>query len=178
MRKLLLAVAALLPALLPALLVAGITVSAANSPAQIVNCPTATACYSPNPIQLAVGSTVTWMNTTSISHTATSDTGAWNTGTLTPGGTSAATTFNTAGTFAYHCNFHPDMHGSVIVSAASLSLAPTTSPVRRLASGGGGPVLPVATALVLLGLVLLVTGRLSRQRLQRIREPIDETPDR
>jgi plastocyanin len=173
MRKLLLAVAALLPALL----VAGITVSAANSAAQIVNCSTATACYSPNPIQVTVGSTVTWMNSTSISHTATSDTGAWNTGTLTPGGTSSATTFNTAGTFAYHCNFHPDMHGSVIVSAASVSPAPTPPPVRRLAPGGGGPVLPAGTALVLLGLTLLVMGGLRRHRLQRIREPIDETAD-
>jgi len=173
MRKPLLAVAALLPAVL----VAGLTVSAANSAAQIVNCSTATACYNPNPIQVTVGSTVTWMNTTSISHTATSDTGAWNTGTITPGGTSAATTFNTAGTFAYHCNFHPDMHGSVIVSTASVSPAATTPPVRRLAPGGGGPELPLATALVLLGLALLVTGRLSRHRLQRIGEPIDEPPD-
>ena len=68
MRKLLLAAAALIPALL----VAGITVSAANSPAQIVNCSTATACYSPNPIRVTVGSTVTCMNSTSLSHKATS----------------------------------------------------------------------------------------------------------
>jgi len=172
MRKLVLAVAALLPVLL----VAGITVSAANSPAQIVNCSTATACYSPNPINVTVGSTVTWMNGTSLAHTATSDTGAWNSGTIAPGATSSAITFNTAGTFAYHCNFHSDMHGSVIVSAASVSPAATAPPTQGLAPSGGGPVLPVGAALVLLGLTLLVTGRLRRYRLQRIREPVDETP--
>src|SRR5438552_8492494 len=127
MRRLLLAIAALLPALL----VTGITVSAANSPAQIVNCSTATACYSPNPIRVTVGSTVTWTNGTSIAHTATSDAGVWDTGAIAPGGTSTATRFNTPGTFAYHCTFHSDMHGSVVVSAASISPA---APVRR--SGG------------------------------------------
>src|SRR5438552_2951261 len=121
MRRLLLAIAALLPALL----VTGITVSAANSPAQIVNCSTATACYSPNPIRVTVGSTVTWTNGTSIAHTATSDAGVWDTGAIAPGGTSSATRFNTAGTFAYHCTFHSDMHGSVVVSAASISPAAT-----------------------------------------------------
>ena len=160
MRRLLLAIAALLPALL----VTGITVSAANSPAQIVNCSTATACYSPNPIRVTVGSTVTWTNGTSIAHTATSDTGVWDTGAIAPGGTSSATRFTTAGTFAYHCTFHSDMHGSVVVSAASISPAATSPPVRRLAPGGGGPVLPVGVALVLLGIALFATGRV-RHRL-------------
>jgi plastocyanin len=171
MRKLLLAVGALVPALL----LAGISVSAANSPAQIVNCSTATACYSPNPIHLTVGSTVTWMNGTGLAHTATSDTGAWNTGTIAPGGTSSAITFNTAGSFAYHCTFHADMHGTVVVSAASVSPAATPAPVRRLAPSGGGPVLPIGAALLLLGLTLLLAGRLGRQRLERIGESVDET---
>jgi plastocyanin len=172
MRKLVLAVATFVPALL----VAGITVSAANSPAQIVNCSTATACYSPNPIRVTVGSTVTWMNSTSLAHTATSDTGAWNSGTLAPGGTSSAITFNTAGTFAYHCNFHSDMHGSVIVSAASVTPAATTPPSRGLAPSGGGPVLPLGAALLLLGLALLATGRLRHRRVQRVSEGIDKLP--
>ena len=163
MRKLLVAVAGVLPGLF----VGGIDVSAANSPAHIVNCSSATACYSPNPIQVTVASTVTWMNGTSLAHTATSDAGAWNTGTIAPGATSSAVAFNTAGTFAYHCNFHADMHGTVIVSAAAVSPAPTTPPVRRLASGGGGPALPVGGALLLLGVGLLLTGRLRRHRLHR-----------
>jgi len=173
MRKFLLAVGALVPALL----VASIAASAANSPAQIVNCSTATACYSPNPIRVTVGSTVTWMNNTSLAHTATSDSGAWNTGTVAPGATSAAITFNRAGTFAYHCNFHADMHGSLIVSAASISPAATPAPVHRLAASGGGPALPIGVVVLLFGLVLLLGGRFRRHRLQRVREAVDKTPD-
>ena len=107
---------------------------------------------------------MTWTNGTSIAHTATSDAGVWDTGAIAPGGTSSATRFNTAGTFAYHCTFHSDMHGSVVVSAASISPAATSPPVRRLAPGGGGPVLPVGVALVLLGIALFATGRV-RHRL-------------
>jgi plastocyanin len=173
MRKFVLAIAATVPGLLAA----AISVSAANSPAQIVNCSTATACYSPNPIRVAVGSTVTWMNGTSIAHTATSDTGAWNTGAIAPGGSSSAVTFNTAGTFAYHCTFHADMHGSVIVSAASTTPAATPAPVRGLAPSGGGPALPIGTALLLIGVAVLLAGRLRRNRLQRLHEPFDKTPD-
>ena len=172
MRKLVLAVAALVPALL----VAGITVSAANSPAQIVDCPPAPGCFSPNPISIKVGDTVTWTNNGSVTHTSTSNTGTWNTGNIATGATSVAVTFNTAGTFAYHCAIHPSMTGSVVVSAVSATAAPTSPPVAQLAPGGLGPVLPVGAALLLLGLALLVSGR-RRHRLQRVREPIDETPD-
>src|SRR5438445_5202901 len=136
MRRLLLAIAALLPALL----VTGITVSAANSPAQIVNCSTATACYSPNPIRVTVGSTVTWTNGTGIAHTATSDAGVWDTGAIAPGGTSSAR-ITTAGASASHCTSHSAMHRSVVVSAASISPAATSPPAGRLAPRGGGPAL-------------------------------------
>ena len=73
-----------------------------------------TAGYAPNPITVAVGSTVTWTNTDSTAHTASSDTGVFNSGTIPPGG-SANFTFSTAGTYPYHCNFHPGMVGSVVV---------------------------------------------------------------
>src|SRR2546425_8078529 len=158
MRKLLLAMVALLSALL----LAGITVSAANSAAQIVNCPPAPGCFSPNPIAIKVGDTVTWTNNGAVTHTSTSNTGAWNTGNVAPGTTSAAVTFTSAGTFAYHCAIHPSMTGTVVVSAAAPTVAPTSPPVRRLASGGGGPGLPVGIALVLLGLALFAARRLRR----------------
>ena len=89
---------------------------AANSSAQIVNCPPASGCFTPNPIQIKVGDTVTWMNNGSITHTSTSDTGAWDTGPIASGATSSAVSFNTAGTFAYHCSIHPSMTARVIVA--------------------------------------------------------------
>jgi hypothetical protein len=102
-----------------------------------------------------MGSTVTWANTTTATHTATSDSGAWGTGSIAPGTTSSAISFPTAGTFTYHCAIHPSMTGSVIVSA----VAATSPPVRALAQGGGGPALPVGALLLLLGL-----GQLPRKR--------------
>jgi plastocyanin len=155
----------------PALLVGPLVASAANTPAQIVNCTgTPPWCFSPKPIQVTVGSTVTWANNTAITHTATSDTGAWGTGNIAPGATSTAISFPTAGTFTYHCAIHPSMTGSVVVSA----VAATSPPVRALAPGGGRPIFPVGAALLLLGLGVLAARR--RDRTQRVSERIDKLP--
>src|SRR6267378_6699999 len=112
MRRLLLALAIVVPGWLLVPLAAG----AANTSAQIVNCAgTPSWCFSPKPIQITVGSTVTWTNATAPTHTATSDTGAWDTGNIASGATSTAISFPSAGTFTYHCAIHPSMTGSVIV---------------------------------------------------------------
>ena len=141
--------------------------SAANSPAQIINCAGAPPwCFSPNPIRITAGSTVTWTNNTGPTHTSTSDTGAWNTGNIATGATSAAVSFPTAGTFNYHCAIHPRMTGSVIVSAAVTGLAP----------GGGGPQLLVGAALLLLGFGVLAARRVRRYGPHRVGERIDKLP--
>ena len=170
MRKLFLAFAIAVPGLLFAPLVAG----AANAAAQIVNCTgTSPWCFSPNPIQTTVGSTVTWTNATGPTHTATSDTGAWTTGNIAPGGTSAAVAFPTAGTFPYHCAIHASMTGTVIVSAAAAVPSP---PARGLASGGGGPQLPIGAVLLLLGVVLLAARGVRRNRPHGVGEGVDKLP--
>jgi plastocyanin len=157
--------------IVPVWLLGSLAASAANAPAQIVNCAgTPSWCFSPKPIQITAGSTVTWANTTAVPHTATSDSGAWGTGTIAPGTTSSAIAFPTAGTFTYHCAIHPSMTGSVIVSA----VAATSPPVRALAPGGGGPIFPVGAVLLLLGLGLLAARR--RDRAQRVGERIDKLP--
>ena len=165
MRRLLLALVIVVPGWLLGSLVA----SAANTPAQIVNCAGSPPwCFSPKPIRVTVGSTVSWTNATAPVHTATSDTGAWDTGNIPPGATSSAVSFPTAGTFAYHCAIHPSMTGSVVVSAA----AATRPPVRTLAPGGGGPPITLGAGLLLLGLGLLAARR--RDRTQRVRKRIDK----
>src|SRR3989440_1951842 len=170
MRKLLLALAVAVPGLVLVPLAA----SAANAPAQIVDCSGAAPwCFSPDPIRVTAGSTVTWMNNTAPRHTATSDTGAWTTGSIGPGGTSAAVAFPTAGTFPYHCAIHPSMTGTVIVSAAAATSSP---PVRGLASGGGGPQLPIGAALLLLGVGLLAARGVRRHRPHGAGEGIDKLP--
>lgn len=70
--------------------------------------------YSPTSITVKKGTKVTWTNNDSTQHTVTADNGSFDSGTLDPG-KSFSQTFNTAGTFAYHCNFHSNMHGTVIV---------------------------------------------------------------
>jgi plastocyanin len=75
--------------------------------------------FHPPSVTVNAGDTVTWTNNDGISHTATADDGStFNTGAIGSGG-SASATFNSAGTFAYHCSIHPTMHGRVVVRAAS-----------------------------------------------------------
>src|SRR5207247_10824671 len=45
--------------------------------------------YTPDELNVAVGTTVTWMNTDSTSHTSTSDVTGWNSGVVAPEGQSA-----------------------------------------------------------------------------------------
>ncbi|MBA2445840.1 MAG: hypothetical protein H0V49_10985 [Nocardioidaceae bacterium] len=82
--------------------------------------------YTPAKVTAVQGDFVKWTNRGVLSHTTTSTiTGAvgWN-NTLAPGGSSSKS-LPGAGTYAYHCNFHP-MTGNVRVR---VSVTPTTGPV-------------------------------------------------
>lgn len=69
--------------------------------------------FGPPELDIAVGDTVTWTNGDKQAHTATSS-GTFDTGSIAPGSTATAT-FDTAGTFAYICSFHPFMKGTIVV---------------------------------------------------------------
>jgi len=72
--------------------------------------------FQPTTLNITVGTTVTWRNTTQTPHTATSNDGTtFNSGTINPG-SFFSFTFKNKGTFAYHCNFHPFMKATIIVS--------------------------------------------------------------
>lgn len=73
-----------------------------------------TTAYNPNPLTIAAGTTVTWTNADSTAHTAVSDSGVFSSGTINGGG-SYSFTFQNKGTFTYHCSFHPNMVGTVVV---------------------------------------------------------------
>jgi plastocyanin len=70
--------------------------------------------YEPDPVVVQVGGKVTWINQDSAPHTATADDGSFDTGTLEQGKLKSDT-FKQAGTYAYFCEFHPTMHGTVEV---------------------------------------------------------------
>jgi plastocyanin len=71
--------------------------------------------FQPAAVQVPVGTTVTWTNSDGINHTVTSDTGAFDSGTM-PDGDTFSYTFDTVGSFPYHCAIHPGMRGSVVVT--------------------------------------------------------------
>jgi amicyanin len=77
--------------------------------------------FSPTTLTIKVGSTVTWTNMTPAPHTVTSDDGkSFDSGISTPIAPSGGTysfTFKQAGTFSYHCQIHPYMKATIIVTA-------------------------------------------------------------
>ena len=70
--------------------------------------------FSPNPIVISAGGTVTWTNNDNTSHTSTADDGSWNSGSIAPG-SQFSRTFASTGSFTYHCAIHPGMVGTVTV---------------------------------------------------------------
>ncbi|HWH62482.1 MAG TPA: plastocyanin/azurin family copper-binding protein [Ginsengibacter sp.] len=72
--------------------------------------------FAPLSTTVKVGTTVTWKNNDGVAHTVTSNDGStFDSGTL-AGGASFSYTTTVAGTFAYHCNIHPGMTGTLIVT--------------------------------------------------------------
>jgi plastocyanin len=72
--------------------------------------------FAPPTVLLKRGGTITFTNRDPTAHTATADAGpTFDTGSLQQG-QSKTIRFSTAGTFAYHCQFHAFMTGSVVVS--------------------------------------------------------------
>ncbi len=72
--------------------------------------------FTPQTLNIAKGTKVIWVNTTTTtSHTSTSDTGKWDSGIIAPGA-KFARVFKRDGTFTYHCNIHPTMMATVVVT--------------------------------------------------------------
>ena len=121
--------------------------------------------FDPATVTIQVGDTVTWTNEASVAHTATAGDGSFDTGNIGPG-TTATVTFDTAGTFAYHCSIHRTMTATVVVEGAatnptptigdavSITPAPTDTLSAPDAEDGGS--VAVTIALATLGLIMLV----------------------
>lgn len=71
--------------------------------------------FGPGTITVKKGGTVTWKNEDSIAHTVTSDTGTELDSRSIAKGETYSKTFDAVGTFDYHCNFHSNMTGAVVV---------------------------------------------------------------
>jgi plastocyanin len=71
--------------------------------------------FSPNPVEVKVGETVTWINDDSGRHTVTSKDGVFDSGMMGKG-QSFSFTFDKAGEYPYFCSPHPGMVGTVVVT--------------------------------------------------------------
>jgi amicyanin len=110
--------------------------------------------FSPATVTIAAGDTVTWTNTDPVVHTATSTSGAFDSGDIAQGDTFSFT-FTTPGTYDYFCTPHPTMTGRIVVQAAAPAVTAVPSPA-------GGPLPNVAmpqewpaNTLILIGMLLL-----------------------
>lgn len=71
--------------------------------------------FSPNPANVTRGQRVAWRNSAGQVHTATQNSGSFDTGNIDSGSQSNAIAMDTAGSFAYHCAVHPAMVGTLNV---------------------------------------------------------------
>ena len=100
--------------------------------------------YSPTPITIRVGDTVTWTNKDSVQHSARFAGLGIGTPILSPG-QSGSLTFTVAGAFNYDCAIHGSaMQGTVVVQAATP--APTQPPTPQPTIPPTAPPTPVRTA--------------------------------
>jgi plastocyanin len=96
-------------------LLAGQVAPAASPPAQASRARTVGInhfAYHPHELELRKGAQVVFHNASNVTHTATG--AGFNSGRIKPGG-SFTVRFTHKGTFAYHCEIHPFMHGKIIV---------------------------------------------------------------
>lgn len=107
--------------------------------------------FQPSSLTISPGQTVWWTNTGSTAHTITSNTGLWNSGPVSPGG-SYGVTFTSAppGSYAYYCTIHPAMQGVLVVpgsgtpTATTITSTPVT-PTATPTSGTATPITPTST---------------------------------
>jgi len=71
--------------------------------------------FSPSSLTIKQGDTVVWTNSDTPTHTITSDIGSELASNEIAAGQTFSHTFNTAGTFSYHCSIHSSMKATIIV---------------------------------------------------------------
>jgi len=74
--------------------------------------------FEPSTINVAPGTTVTWVNYSNKPHTVTAADGKWDSGEIDPDGTYSAR-FKEPGTYQYVCDLHKGMEGTIVVAEAS-----------------------------------------------------------
>jgi plastocyanin len=95
--------------------------------------------FAPRDVDVLVGTSVTWRNVDTATHTVTEDDDVFDSGHIRPGG-SFSETFSEPGAFAYHCSIHRFMRGTVHVFEVVLRGPPEPlRPGRRARLEGLAP---------------------------------------
>jgi plastocyanin len=123
--------------------------------------------FEPPALELPAGTTVLWTNTGVAPHTVSAEDGSFDSGTLQPG-TTFERTFTTPGTYAYLCQIHPEMTGTIEISAPdpepaaaepaganTTPTAPDTTPTQSALPG-------IALSVTLVGVASALFARLLR----------------
>ena len=82
--------------------------------------------YRPSQLDVLPGETVAWTNVSQRTHTVTSDTGLFDSGSVAGAG-HFTFTFNDVGAYRYHCTIHPSIVGEVDVRRVTLGPLPTAA---------------------------------------------------
>jgi plastocyanin len=137
----------------------------AGSSAQ-ANCVATNDCFTPNPLTVTPGTTVTWKNTDTTTHVVCSgkvtddQCGSVFEDDALKKGQTFQFTFANAGTFDYFCSVHPWMAGQVIVAASSTTPSTnttTTTPTPDNATVPEfGPVASIVLAIAVMSMVVFV----------------------
>jgi len=105
----------ILPALLAAALLAGVSQAATPGAGPTVELKDFK--FGPSTLTVSAGERVTWKNLDSEPHTVASVDGKFRSNALDTGDTFSFT-FTTPGTYRYVCSIHPQMVGTIVVTAA------------------------------------------------------------
>jgi plastocyanin len=73
-----------------------------------------TSAFGANPLTIATGTTISWLNDDNTTHTTNADGNQWSSGNVAPGARFNFT-FTSAGRYTYHCQIHPNMVGTIVV---------------------------------------------------------------
>ena len=73
--------------------------------------------FEPATLTVAAGTTIRWFNDDALPHTVTAADSSWDSGNLAPGG-AFERRFDSPGTYAYLCRYHPGMTGTIVVAAS------------------------------------------------------------
>src|SRR5215212_1690693 len=103
------------------------------SPVQVVDF-----AFEPGMLTVPAGATVTWTNAGSRTHTVTADDGSFDSGRLDPG-EQFSQTFDQPGTFTYHCGFHPEMQGAIVVIERQAAESAATPEPQQAAESNKPP---------------------------------------